>query len=329
MIGFLQGLGERHRYLGYWLARRTPRASRIRLDRRLIFIMPTRVGLFFFMAQLLMLLAAINYQNSLAYAVTFLLLSLSIVTILHTWRNLVGLELQAANVAPVFVGGQAMLGLRLESTKYAHRAIALGWSGSEMQLQEVAACSISNAELQLPALARGWLQPGRLRVESRFPLGIFMAWSWVDLEISALVYPRPLSGELPCLSGKDHEDETDGSRAEQAGVDDYRGLRPWQPGDAIRRLDWKAYSRGRGLLVKDFVALTGTELVLDFGKLSGDIEARLSLLCHWVLELDSVGQIFTLVLPGQTIGPNAGQLHREVCLRALALFGSGKKEGQA
>jgi uncharacterized protein (DUF58 family) len=104
-------------------------------------------------------------------------------------------------------------------------------------------------------------------------------------------------------------------------VDDYQGLRAYQPGDSRRRLHWKAYSRGLGLMIKDFSALTGSELCLDFAALEGDTEQRLSRLCHWVLELSRREQPFILQLPGSRLGPDQGEAHCSRCLRALALYG--------
>ncbi|WP_137817204.1 DUF58 domain-containing protein [Pseudomonas sp. 2FG] len=304
-----------------WLLRRIPPAASVQLTQRRIFIIPTRIGAAFGLALGLMLLAAINYQNSLAYGLTFLLASVFIVAILHTYRNLAGLTLHAAGGAALFVGELARFRVRLASRGRAHQAIALGWPPAALQVLDVAPEGVSECELSLPALRRGWLRPGRLRVESRFPLSILVAWSWVDLDQALLVYPRPLAGELPLAAGAREDDEDDGARTLGLGADDFQGLKSYQPGDSKRRLYWKAYSRGQGLLVKDFAALAGRELWLDFAALEGDVEARLSLLCHWVLHLSERQQPFALSLPGSVLAPDSGENHREACLRALALFG--------
>nr|WP_272890718.1 DUF58 domain-containing protein [Stutzerimonas sp. S1] len=308
------------RFRDRWLLRRIPPASSVRLDQRRIFIMPTRVGLAFAAALLLMLLTAINYQNSLAYGLTFLLGALFLVTILHTWRNLAGLLLHAGGTTAAFVGEQASLRVRLESQGRAYQAVAIGWPASGLHLLDVPAGGTREVELSLPTQRRGWLRPGRVRVESRFPLGLLVAWSWIDLELAALVYPRPLAGDRPQQGGAP-QTEDEGLLARTAGVDDYQGLRPWQPGDSRRRLHWKAYSRGHGLLVKDFASLLGNEPLLDFDALQGDTEERLSQLCHWVVQLSTDQQPFALRLPAETIGPDSGQAHRDACLRALALHG--------
>lgn len=304
-----------------WLARRIPPAHELRLDQKRIFIIPTRTGAAFGGALVLMLLAAINYQNSLAYGLTFLLASVFILAILHTYRNLSGLVLRAAGAPPVFAGEQARFKVRLESRRHAHEAIALGWPPEPLQLQDVPASGATDYELNRPALQRGWLRPGRLRVESRFPLGLLVAWSWVDLDQAALVYPRPLPGDLPLAAGGRADTEEEGVRVDGRGADDFQGLRPYQPGDSRRRLHWKAYSRGQGLFIKDFAALSGADLWLDLAGLDGDLESRLSLLCHWVLTFTERGQPFGLRLGGLELPADVGEPHRDACLRALALYG--------
>lgn len=312
--------GAWQRYRDGWLARRIPPANRITLDQRRIFILPTREGGAFAIALLLMLLAGINYQNSLAYGLTFLLFSLALVAMLHTYRNLAGLQLAGGGAGPVFAGEAAGFRLRLESDRRAHQGIGLGWHGEPLILSDVPAGESVALQVFHPAPTRGWLRPARMRVESRFPLGLFVAWSWLDLDVRALVYPQPLATTTPLRSGQDAGSE-EGQRQTGQGADDFQGLRPYQPGDSRRRLDWKAFSRGQGLLVKDFTALAGSELWLDFTVLDGDTETRLSWLCQAVLDCSSRQLGFGLRLPGVELSPATGEPHRDAALQALALFG--------
>jgi len=128
-------------------------------------------------------------------------------------------------------------------------------------------------------------------------------------------------GSMPLLQGVQPYAEDDGQATRGQGVDDYQGLRSWQPGDSMRRMHWKAWSRGQGLMVKEFTDLSGHDLCLDFMALGGDIEERLSRLCYWVLELSQRQQPFALRLPGFLSPVDSGDAHREACLRQLALYG--------
>ena len=116
--------------------------------------------------------------------------------------------------------------------------------------------------------------------------------------------------------------DAQGLQAVARGTDDYQGLEAWQRGDSLRRVDWKAWSRGQGLWVKQFSDLLGSETLLDYSQLQGDTEQRLSVLCFHVLRLDNALQPYSLQLPGQAVlGPDIGPAHRDSCLSALALFG--------
>ena len=83
-----------------WLNARMPPANSVTLDQRKIFILPTRQGLYFALLVCAMVVAGINYQNSLIFALAFLLASLFMVGMLHTHRNLSGLTLVAGSYTP-------------------------------------------------------------------------------------------------------------------------------------------------------------------------------------------------------------------------------------
>lgn len=303
-----------------WLQRRLPRVARVRLQQRHIFIVPTLTGMAYAGALLLMLLVAINYQNSLAYALTFLLASLGLLSMFHTWRNLAGLTVSAAGSSPCFAGEYGSYRVRLSSDKNAYQAIALGWRGQPLQLFDIASNAEQYAVIAAQGLQRGWQQAPRLRIETRFPLGLFVAWSQVSLAHSMLVYPRPEYTAVFNRPGQGDEQESQQATL-TAGVDDYQGLNPWQPGDSLRRIHWKAWSKGQGLLVKHFTEQQGQPQLLDFDQLAGSVEYRLSVLCGQVLKISQTDQPYSLSLPGQLLGPGFTEEHRRQCLQALAVYG--------
>ena len=302
-----------------WLKRCIPPASQVRLDHRRIFIMPTRAGMGLLLLLVIMLIGAINYQNSLVYAVVFLLGSLFWVGLHHTYRNLAGLELQANGSLPVFAGEEAPLNLTLLSDRREHQAIVLSWPSSLPRQVDVEPRLSTPLTLYYPTARRGWLTPGRLRVETRYPLGWFVAWSLVDLDWQVLVYPQPLNLPLPGLPAGG---AGEGEQLLAEGVDDFQGLRNYQPGDSKRRLDWRAWSRGQGLHSKVFAEPRHTSQWLTLAQAPGhSLEQQLSCLTGWVLQLEQRHQPYGLELQGKRIGPALGESHRDACLRALALHG--------
>lgn len=302
-----------------WLKRRIPVASHVQLDHRRIFIMPTRAGMGLSLLLVIMLIGAINYQNSLVYAVVFTLGSLFWVGLHHTYRNLAGLQLQATGSLPVFSGEEAQLNMTLVAGRREHQAIVMHWPQTPSRQVDVDARLSTDVALYYPTQRRGWLKPGRLRVETRYPLGWFVAWSLVDLDWRVLVYPAPLNLPLPGVCG---ESEGQGEQQRVEGVDDFQGLRDYQPGDSKKRLDWRAWSRGQGLHTKVFTDPRHASQWLALEQAPGQtVEHQLSCLAGWVLQLEQRRQPYGLRLPGTCIQPAVGEAHQQACLRALALYG--------
>jgi uncharacterized protein (DUF58 family) len=174
--------------------------------------------------------------------------------------------------------------------------------------------------LGVPAPARGWLPLGRVMLETRFPLGIFRAWSYVEPEARCLVYPRPERSSLPPRAA---ESAKGALRSATPGNDDYAGLRAYQFSDSPRHVAWKAVARNEDLLTKQFTGEAAAELWLDWALLPGHLglEQRLSRLAGWVLDAEHSGVHYGLRLPGVEIAPGRGEAQAGACLQALALYG--------
>ena len=105
-----------------WARRRQgPDADPVTLHRRRIYILPTRLGAAFGALVFVILLGAMNYNNSLGLALAFLLGGLILVTMHHCHRNLDGLQVAFAGVDPVFAGQAARFGVRLCNASTAPR----------------------------------------------------------------------------------------------------------------------------------------------------------------------------------------------------------------
>ena len=304
-----------------WVTRyQRPSLGPIRLDRRRIYILPTPQGYAFGLLLLLLFVWSINYSNSMGFAFTFLLAAVALNTMWQAHDTLLGLVIHGNGADPVFAGQDAGFRFLLENTRGAPRhGIALQWRDGEPLFIDIPPHGSMAAVLPIPAERRGWLRPGRIRVLTRFPLGLFQSWSWVEFDVATLVYPRPrgaraLPAPLPGAPGS-------GAQELAVGSDDYAGFRPYAPGDSPRRIAWKAAGRTEQLLVKRFVDQARPELWLDWQLLGiENIEPRLEQLCQWVLKAENEGYEYGLRLPGTRISPARGEPQRRRCLETLALF---------
>jgi uncharacterized protein (DUF58 family) len=292
----------------------------ITLGRRQLYMLPTRYGLLFALVATVLLLASINYGNGLGYALTFLLVAIAVVSMLHTHRNLHRLRVAPGACVPVFAGETAQFELVLTNNADTPRfGVVIEQNGAEVARADITARATAAVMLGQRVTRRGWQTLPAFRLATHFPLGLLYSWSRpVHIDHRCLVYPAP-AAPLPFRTTP-----TETLRPEQGqrlGGDDFIGVREYQPGDSPRHIDWKAFARTGMLTTKQFGGGYQALVWLDWDALPEfDTEARLSVLARWVLEGEAGGAHYGLRLPGIVIAPDHGEAHEHACLKALALF---------
>lgn len=317
--GFRSLSGWRRNLAQRWLDRRVPpEPPRLTLHRRRLFILPTRLGFTFALTLALLLLGSLNYGTSMGFMVTFLLAGSGTLGMLHTYRNVEGLEVVFSPAPAVFAGETAQFPVRVASTGRARWGIALvPEAHPEISFHVPEETPVAT---NLPCVAphRGRLHPGRVQLATEWPLALFRTWSWLHPSIGSLVYPRPVDHGLTLPEAGPTGRRTTRTR----GDDEFSGLRDYQPGDPPRRIAWKTLARTGELHTKAFEATPSGERWLDWEALGSlPAEQRLEQICYWILALDRAGGRYGLNLAGQRFGPDRGPHHRRRCLEALALFG--------
>ena len=310
--------GERARR--WALRRQGPLAWPVHLDRRRLYILPTRAGVGFAALVLTMLAAGLNYANSLALLLTFLLAGFALVAMQQCHRNLLGLRLTAASAPAAFAHSPGRVRLALQNpTGLARLRIGCALERAVPVTTDLAGFAEGEIELPFAGLARGVRPLGPIKISSTHPFGLFRAWSWVDAPIEVLVYPRPRGARaLPAQPGP-----RAGSRARLgAGTEEWLGLRPFREGDSPRQVDWKAYAREAPLLVKEYGASGSARRHLRLAGLESlGLEAALEQLARWVLDAEARGEPYSLEIPGTTLAAARGREHRHRCLEALCRYG--------
>lgn len=293
------------------------------LGHRRVYIVPTRAGWIYAATLGILLVGSINYALQLGFALTFLLGGLGLAGMVHTTRNLARLALSTGRAAPVHAGERAQFRVHLDNRSPFDRPAILVRhlaSGAQVVL-DLPASAAREAVLPVPAAKRGWLRLTRVMLETRFPLGLFRAWSYLEPDARCLVYPRPERTPLPAPAA---DAAAGGARAQAQGSDDFSGLRGYQSSDSPRHVAWKAVARAEEMLTKQFSGAAGAELWLDWSLVAGvaSDEQRLARLCGWVLAAEQAGARYGLRLPSLEIAPGRGDAHRTACLQALALYGN-------
>jgi len=312
------------RFRAWALRRQRNDDGTVTLTQRRIYILPTRQGFALAFVLVLMLLGDINYNLSLGYVLTFLLAMIAVMSMLHAFRNMAQLQVRAGHVEPVFAKESARFVFHFHNNSKLDRyRINLHDMQGHNTVFDVAALGHCEAILNVPTIRRGWLSTGRVALYTRFPLGLFHAWSYLHFDTRCLVYPKPLSiaplppGNLPDGAGK----------RSTTGDEDFAGLRNYVAGDALPRIAWKVLAREQGLQVKQFSTPLGEELLLDFSAATDiSLEEKLARMARWVLDAEAEGLRYGLRLPDGELPANLGIAHRDECLRRIALYHLPRQE---
>ena len=305
-----------------WIDKRAKPSTEHILTRHRLYIFPTLRGHVFIGLIILLWMLGTNYQNNLILSLAFFLVSLFIVTILHTYANLSGLKITFASSTSVFVGENADFIFTLYHPKRDIENVQFCWRGSEYLVWRIDVKKKLKTQVSVPlhAIQRGWLVPGRLLVQSEFPLGLLRCWTWLHWQTSAMVYPTPIASPQPVSVAT--QDDTDNEEHPIRGGEDFSHLVEYRPGDAVNHIAWKQFAQGKGVYIKEFSQTISRENWLDFNTImAGDTESRLSALCFWALQYDIADEHYGLRLPGTVIPPGKGYDHKILVLRALATHG--------
>jgi uncharacterized protein (DUF58 family) len=296
----------------------------VTLHTRRIYILPTRAGLSFAALLLVMLLAGLNYSNSIALLFTFLLAGFALIAMHLCHRNLAGTVVRGVATLDAFAGEHGRLLVTLENPADSPRI------GLEAEIDDgdgAAAVSLpaggsARADVAVLLPRRGRVPIARIRLSTSFPFGLFRSWTWLHLPMSLVAWPVPRGHHA-----SPPETASGGSAlsVHRAGDEEWAGLRVFRDGDSPRQIAWPAYARGRGLLVKTYQSPAAHQRYFDLATVPGaDLEQRLEQLSAWIVAAHARGERYGLRLAEQQVAPNGGNEHRARCLDGLALFGSGE-----
>ncbi|GGX74369.1 DUF58 domain-containing protein [Saccharospirillum salsuginis] len=309
-----------HRRVEAWIARRLPVSDSVTLNQSRIFILPSRQGMVLLLVAFVVLLLAINFESSLNYALGFWLVAMIWAAVHFTYRNLSGLTLKADRASLVQAGEAAEYHLKLDSDVDRYRGplelIHDDWGlvTAVMDGEE------TDVSLSRETDRRGRHPLPRFRLESRYPFGLVVAWSHVELDLSAWAYPEPIDQDAHHQAGSDAGDATD-DHFIHSGSEDFHALREYQAGDAMHRIHWPSFARDQ-LMVKAFVDYQAADEWLDWANYPSLMgEQRLAALSWQINQCLADDRPFGLRLPDREIPPGKGPAHTEQCRRALAEFG--------
>ncbi len=278
-----------------------------------VYIVPTRYGFLYGFVIFVLISLSTVFSNTDLLLSCALLVTFGVVCMHQTHMNVVSLSIKEVDTQSGFSGEKIPWRFKI-----LNQANTESFSVNIMkEVIDVPAREVALENISIEGETRGYFQVKEIKLSSTYPLGLFYAWKWAELDLSYYIYPALGMAGTVLAPFRDRKSELD-SR------DDFIGHREYVPGDSAHHIDWKVHARQQKLLIKLFDSTSTEAAILDWNRLPGEnIENKLSLLARAVYECHRAQKPFGMILPELMVPIGQGPGHYEKCLQHLATFGGG------
>lgn len=221
-----------------WISRQFKKKARI-------YILPTKMGGYLNGLIFLMFLLSVGYSNNLLLIFTLFLFGLNLIWVIQTHFHL-------HSLAPGELQIQDNHALDFSSAIIHWKKAPEGPLQWNLLLDEINLHPLHDSkeksECHFTFPKRGIYQFHYLKVETEMPFGLYRAWVYFPVNVTAYAYPAKLKdATLPPTIASHNEGEIS---TLTKGPHDVWNLGPYQ-GEESRKISWKHYARSGELMVKE------------------------------------------------------------------------------
>jgi len=287
-----------------------------------IYILPTKLGVYFLFITFVLFLFSISYGNPLAYTATFLFSSVIVASTIFTNYNLSGISAKVALDGKSFYADEKLvleIALLNNSSKVRFDLEARHHKSNSNNSISINANEASTLTVSLPKLERGEYLLEKIRVHSSFPFGLFFSWKNIALNQPLFVYPSA-NGDDHLMEGSSTHSEKESSQTIE-GNEDFYQHKAYIEGESWKRINWKVWAKSNVLLTKQFESPTTKSFHFNFARLTHlNEEKALEQLSYWVKKAMTENHLFSMELGNIQIPLGSGVNHGEEALRQLASY---------
>jgi uncharacterized protein (DUF58 family) len=337
-----------HRFKRF-IDKRIPLKTRMVLDHSRLFIVPTAFGFGLLLLIILLFVLGTNYQNNPILIVSYLLFTWLVTAMYKCFFNLNGASITLNTLPDTHQNQGYIAGCHLHSKRprfawHFHRANSHRFSGkikaSNKQDDTGFVTDLTPDQtfhIPLIAVQRGEQHIGDIRLESRFPFGLFRCWTFLRYAKKHWVYPAPISEHWSLQHftdkriGQDNQEQIADAKQTKKTISEpeFDDLKTYRPGESLARVSWKHQAKNPNAdwLVKHYQQPSLEQRWLTFASIhKSSLEHQLSVLTFATVELSNQNSEFGLALiyppfAPIIIQPSSGIDHKNACLQGLARFG--------
>lgn len=283
-----------------------------------VYIMPTRDGLWWIGANILLFMMGWGYSNNLCLSLALILLSLSMIILIEAHFNLDGIRIRSLSIEDQFAGLPARWICDLSVKRIRQRrGIKLTWDGpgpvGDLQIDETQEKSSAHGTWQFDQ-SQVW-QHSTVVTKSTYPMGLFRTWSYHQVPIEAWVYPKLRVGPIITSQGQSVNHGSPKEVVSSSGEEPSQH-RKYLAGDSVSRIAWKSLAKGQELQTKTFLENQSSLFYYEWPYGNGD-ESSKEILVTIIERHFKATESWGLKIASRFLRPDNSATHRKMSLRLL------------
>lgn len=303
----------------------TKRIQKLLKDHR-VYIVPSKNGLIYLFTSIMVLLLGVIYSNNTALLISFLLISLFLLHMFFTNFNLAGLRIRNLSIKDSYLGETFNLNMQIEnSTRSEFHSLHLDLHFTDkesltVKIPTISAQEHSRIEVPFRLDKRGVFSLSKVTLWTRFPMGLFYAWSPVSFQVEFCAYPKALGVSLhDQLIVKTFDEES--LEVQKQDIGDFHEHSKYVSGSPLKNIDWKVFAKTEKLYLKNYSQgdIKYYRFQLNPAK---NIEQELSQLSLWIRDISKTHNMWSLQIENTEIGPGNGDHFFKLTMKELAAYES-------
>ncbi|MHB1946974.1 MAG: hypothetical protein ACYCQI_02525 [Gammaproteobacteria bacterium] len=302
-----------------WAKKRNRPGNTQALNSRNIYILPSGFGLIYSLVVIILFLVSINYQINTVFLMTFLLITIGLVSAWEAHANFNNLSFRFITIEDAEQGTPAKIAVFIQANDKCRFGIEFQIASQpKIRLEKIPPEGLQFI-IPIETKTRGYFSVPKIVISSLYPFGIFRVWSYAYFEEYYYVYPQPIDPGFwpdPCLYQDIKKNYT-------TGDEEFYDLKlvenPWTEPHLIA---WKIAAKGQGWYLKKMASNEADYWLFKLTDLAGhNLEIKLQHLSYWLQTAESNNLIYALKLTASShIKFGRGKEHLKHCLRQLALY---------
>lgn len=302
-----------------WAKKRNRAGNLQTLNSRNIYILPSGFGCIYGLVVIILFLISINYQINTVFLMTFLLITVGLVSAWEAHANFNYLSFRLIAIEDAEQGTPAKIVIFIHPNNKSRFGIEFQIASQpKIRLEKVPPEGVQFI-IPIETKERGYFSIPRVNISSLYPFGIFRVWSYAYFEENYYVYPQPIDPGFwpdPCIYQDIKKNYT-------LGDEEFYDLKlvenPWTEPHLIA---WKIAAKGQGWYLKTMASNEADFWLFKLTDLTANnLEKKLQYLSYWLQTAESKNLFYALQLTTSSrIQFGRGKEHLKDCLRQLALY---------